>query len=99
MIFLKQRLHGKLFNLTVGAELVSSKNIVYECLKGNDAITVTPIRTLPEVLNKYAESNSVEKEIMGQAFLTALTFTELVVHVNEKFYKKLFYNSKTTISK
>lgn len=99
MIFLKPRLHGKLFNLTVGTELVSSENIVYEYLKGNYASTVIPIRTVPEVLNKYGGSNSVEKEIMGQAFLTALTFTELIVYVNENFYEKLFSYTKTTVRK
>lgn len=81
-IFLKQNLHGRLYGLLLGNEIVSSLRTVNLILDGNSSAKFTPVNCSSQVLSRYKKSRDLEKEFIGRALLVGLTFMELIVYQN-----------------
>lgn len=93
-MFMKPRVTARLFKLLVGSETVSSHVVVSKLLTKSDLPPFTPINCCADVLTYYNQPQNINKEILGQTFLMAVAFTELMYHRNPECYRLLLGNSK-----
>lgn len=97
VLFLKLRLPAKLFGLLVGNEVVSSTKIVNEILSDNSPPRFSPLLCSDSLKSQYFSRNRIEQEIVGYSFMTAITFSELMIRKNKKCLD--FLNITNVVSK
>lgn len=89
VVFMAPRTTAKLFRLLVGSEITSSEAVVTELLS-RKLKHIPSLECTPEIVSSYTQAERVEKEMLGQALLLTVSFTELVIHKSEECYDILF---------
>ncbi|XP_065221513.1 uncharacterized protein LOC135846376 [Planococcus citri] len=97
VMFIKPRVTARLFNLLIGSETVSSHGVISKLLVESSMKPFTPITCCPDALKFYNQSQNVDKEILGQAFLVTVSFAELMLYKNQECYKILLGDSKKNL--
>lgn len=97
VFFVKNFLPARLFRTKVGSERISTENTILDILRyhynledGVDGGALSDhINASHDVRHVFEKAESYQRDLMGQAFLTALTFVRLCIQKCPKSVKKL----------
>lgn len=100
VFFLRNFLPARLFRTKIGLERVSSENVVLDLLRCHynveegskeklDESFASQVNASNEVRKIFEDTEPSHRDLIGQSFLTALTFVRLCVQKCQKSFEKL----------
>lgn len=84
---------SRLFGTLVGQEKVSALNSITSILDKSSIFCGT-VNLDERIKQNYLSQSSINKELLGQSLMLAITFMELCIHKNENSIKAVAYRGK-----